>query len=101
MHARCPGGAYPDEDIALDVVELEAHGAEHLLEAVEVGLLCLRIGVPVVPVVLIVDGRAGEHLEATGAEDVVDVEEVEAVELGPGDEAARALRHVKGCRQEG
>ncbi|WVZ57826.1 hypothetical protein U9M48_008165 [Paspalum notatum var. saurae] len=95
------GRLLPHRDVALHVVELEAHGGEHLLEPVQVRLLRLRGGVPPVPPVLVVDGRAGEHPEPAGAEDAVDLEEVEAPELGPGYEAAGAVRHVEGGGRKG
>jgi hypothetical protein len=94
------GGLLPHGDVPLHAVELEAHAGQHLLEPVQVGLLRLRGGVPAVPAVLVVDGRAGEHPEAARAEDAVDLQEVEAAELGPGDEAARAVRHVEGGGRE-
>ena len=93
-------GLLPHGDVSLHVVELEAHAGQHLLEPVEVGLLRLRRGVPAVPPVLVVDGRAGEHPEPARAEDAVDLQEVEAAELGPGDEAAGAVRHVEGGGRE-
>lgn len=90
----------PDGDVALLVVELEAHGREQLLEPVKVGLLGLHGGVPSVPPVLVVHRRAGQHPEPPGPEHPVDLHEVKPAELGPGDEAPGAVRHVHGARRE-
>lgn len=94
-------GLLPHGDVALLVVQPEAHAGEHLLEPVEVGLLRLHCGVPAMPPVLVVDGRAREHPEAAGPEHPLDLHQVEPAELRPRDEAPGAVRHVHGGRGDG